>query len=98
MYVVGAQVVSALSSVRFIDFVKDRIFTPLNMTQTTYFVDEALRSGQSKRDMDALWTANTPVDGGTARRSYGWSRWRHIQRERFGTWHAAALSANRNKG
>jgi CubicO group peptidase (beta-lactamase class C family) len=35
MYVVGAQVVTALSGVRFIDFVKDRIFTPLNMTQTT---------------------------------------------------------------
>jgi CubicO group peptidase (beta-lactamase class C family) len=47
MYVVGAQVVTALSGVRFIDFVKDRIFTPLNMTQTTYLVHEALRSGQA---------------------------------------------------
>jgi len=52
MYVVGAQVVTALSGVRSIDFVKDRIFTPLNMTQTTYFVHEALRSGQASE----TWT------------------------------------------
>jgi len=52
MYMVGAQVVTALSGVRFIDFVKDRIFAPLNMTQTTYSVHEALGSGQASE----TWT------------------------------------------
>lgn len=52
MYVVGAQVVTTLPSVRFIDFVKDRIFTPLNMTQSTFLVHEALRSGQ----VSETWT------------------------------------------
>ena len=37
---------------RFIDFVKARIFTPLNMAQSTYFVEEALQSGQASE----TWT------------------------------------------
>jgi CubicO group peptidase (beta-lactamase class C family) len=53
MYTVGAQVVKALSGVGFIDFVKDRILAPLNMTQTTYSVHEALGSGQASE----TWTS-----------------------------------------
>jgi CubicO group peptidase (beta-lactamase class C family) len=53
MYAVGAQVVTALSGVRFIDFVKDRIFVPLNMTQTTYSIHEVLGSGQASE----TWTS-----------------------------------------
>jgi len=52
MYAVGSQVVRRLSGMRFIDFVKARIFTPLNMAQSTYFVEEALQSGQASE----TWT------------------------------------------
>ncbi|KAI0253805.1 beta-lactamase/transpeptidase-like protein [Lactifluus subvellereus] len=53
MYTVGAQVITALSGVHFTDFVKDRILKPLNMTQSTYSIDEAIQSGQASE----TWTS-----------------------------------------
>jgi CubicO group peptidase (beta-lactamase class C family) len=46
MYAVGAYVVSTLTSIRFADFVNNRIFKPLGMTSSTYSIDAALRTGR----------------------------------------------------
>ncbi|KAI0315536.1 beta-lactamase/transpeptidase-like protein [Amylostereum chailletii] len=46
MYAVGAHVVSKYTG-SFVDYATDRIFKALNMTQTTYFPDEALGSGKA---------------------------------------------------
>ncbi|KAI0303516.1 beta-lactamase/transpeptidase-like protein [Multifurca ochricompacta] len=52
MYIVGAQVITALSGVPYADFVKNRIFKPLNMTESTFNVDEAVRTGRASE----TWT------------------------------------------
>ncbi|KAH9048273.1 beta-lactamase/transpeptidase-like protein [Lactarius hengduanensis] len=52
MYMVGAHVVAVLSGKQFSEFVEDRIFKPLRMTQSTYSVDEAVQSGK----MSETWT------------------------------------------
>ncbi|KAI9461915.1 beta-lactamase/transpeptidase-like protein [Lactarius psammicola] len=52
MYVVGAHVITALSGVKFTEFVKDRILKPLKMTQSTYSIDEAVQSGKASE----TWT------------------------------------------
>ncbi|KAI9456694.1 beta-lactamase/transpeptidase-like protein [Lactarius psammicola] len=52
MYMVGAHVVTALSGIQFTEFVKDRIFKPLGMTQSTYSIDEAVQSGKASE----AWT------------------------------------------
>jgi CubicO group peptidase (beta-lactamase class C family) len=41
MYMVGANVVSTLAGIRFVDFVESRIFNPLGMGSSTYSIDEA---------------------------------------------------------
>ena len=52
MYMVGAHVITALSGVPFVEFVKDRILRPLRMTQSTYSVNEAIQSGKTSE----TWT------------------------------------------
>ncbi len=52
MYMVGAHVITTLSGVQFTEFVKDRILKPLEMTQSTYSIDEAVRSGKASE----TWT------------------------------------------
>ncbi|KAF8270680.1 beta-lactamase/transpeptidase-like protein [Lactarius quietus] len=62
MYMVGAHVITALSGVQFVEFVKDRILKPLRMTQSTYSVNEAIRSGKTSE----TWTnfgRLFPMDG-----------------------------------
>ena len=41
MYVAAAHIIAVYSAQPFRDFVKERIFNPLNMTSTTYSGDEA---------------------------------------------------------
>ncbi|KAI9446783.1 beta-lactamase/transpeptidase-like protein [Lactarius indigo] len=53
MYMVGTHVVTALSGIRFTEFVKDRILRPLGMTQSTYSIDEAVQSGKASE----TWTS-----------------------------------------
>ncbi|KAI9456693.1 beta-lactamase/transpeptidase-like protein [Lactarius psammicola] len=52
MYMVGAHVVTTLSGVQFTEFVKDRIFEPLKMAQSTYSIEEAVQSGKASE----TWT------------------------------------------
>ncbi|KAH9180217.1 beta-lactamase/transpeptidase-like protein [Lactarius sanguifluus] len=52
MYMVGAHVITTLSGKQFSEFVKDRIFKPLKMTQSTYSIDEAVQSGE----VSETWT------------------------------------------
>jgi CubicO group peptidase (beta-lactamase class C family) len=46
MYVVGAHIVSALTGIRYPDFVNSRIFKPLGMTSSTYSINAALKTGR----------------------------------------------------
>lgn len=46
MYAVGAHIVSALTGVRYPDFVHSRIFKPLGMTSSTYSINAALKTGR----------------------------------------------------
>jgi CubicO group peptidase (beta-lactamase class C family) len=46
MYIVGANVVTTLTGMRFADFVDLRIFKPLGMRSSTYSIDAALRTGR----------------------------------------------------
>jgi CubicO group peptidase (beta-lactamase class C family) len=46
MYAVGAHIVSALTGVRYPDFVYSRIFKPLGMTSSTYSINAALKTGR----------------------------------------------------
>ncbi|KAH9063778.1 beta-lactamase/transpeptidase-like protein [Lactarius deliciosus] len=50
MYTVGAHVITALSDIRFTKFVKDHIPRPLQMTESTYSIDEAGKGSET-------WTA-----------------------------------------
>ncbi|KAH9063769.1 beta-lactamase/transpeptidase-like protein [Lactarius deliciosus] len=52
MYMVGAHVITALSGKQFSEFVKDRILQPLRMSQSTYSIDKAVRSG----NVSETWT------------------------------------------
>lgn len=45
MYFLASYIVSTYSGSSFRDFVKNRIFDPLNMTSTTYHGDQAEASG-----------------------------------------------------
>ena len=45
MFFVGAHIISVYSGMPFRDFVHERIFTPLNMSSTTYHGQEAEESG-----------------------------------------------------
>jgi len=53
MYIVGSYVVSALSGMRFADFVSNRVFKPLRMNSSTYSIDEAVNSGR----FTSTWTS-----------------------------------------
>jgi CubicO group peptidase (beta-lactamase class C family) len=46
MYMVGANIVSTLTGIRFADFVDLRIFKPLGMSSSTYSIDAALGTGR----------------------------------------------------
>jgi CubicO group peptidase (beta-lactamase class C family) len=46
MYMIGSYVVSTLSGMRFVDFVRERIFKPLGMHSSTYSIDAAIQSGK----------------------------------------------------
>jgi CubicO group peptidase (beta-lactamase class C family) len=52
MYMVGAYIISKLSGMRFADFVKNRIFVPLDMNSSTYSIDAAIRTGR----FTSTWT------------------------------------------
>ena len=52
MYMVGAYIVSTLSGMRFADFVNKRIFKPLNMSSSTYFINAAISTGR----FTSTWT------------------------------------------
>ena len=45
MYVAASHIIAVYSAQPFRDFVKERIFDPLNMTSTTYLGQEAEESG-----------------------------------------------------
>ncbi|KAI0341218.1 beta-lactamase/transpeptidase-like protein [Trametopsis cervina] len=45
MYLVGARIVTKYADMDFIEFVRQRIFEPLNMSTSTYFAEPAKRSG-----------------------------------------------------
>ena len=53
MYMVGANVVSTLSGVRYVDFVNSRIFMPLGMGSSTYVIDAAIQTGK----FNGTWTS-----------------------------------------
>jgi CubicO group peptidase (beta-lactamase class C family) len=53
MYIVGSDVVSTLSGMRFVDFVTSRIFKPLGMGSSTYSIDEAIKTGK----FTGTWTS-----------------------------------------
>ncbi|KAI9452268.1 beta-lactamase/transpeptidase-like protein [Russula earlei] len=53
MYMVGSYVVSALSRMRYADFVSSRIFKPLGMGSWTYSTDAAIRTGR----FTGTWTS-----------------------------------------
>ena len=46
MYIVGSDVVSTFSGMRYVDFVTSRIFKPLGMGSSTYSIDAAIQSGR----------------------------------------------------
>jgi CubicO group peptidase (beta-lactamase class C family) len=52
MYMVGSYVVSALSGMRYADFVNNRIFKPLGMSSSTYSIDAAIHTGR----FTSTWT------------------------------------------
>ena len=51
MYALSSYIISHYTG-SYTSFVKDRIFTPLNMTSTTFSLSEAVRSGE----MTDAWT------------------------------------------
>ena len=53
MYGVGAHIVSALTGVRYPDFVDSRIFKPLGMSSSTYSANAALKTGR----LTNTWTS-----------------------------------------
>ena len=53
MYIIGSNVVSTLSGMRYVDFVNSRIFKPLGMNSSTYSIDTAVQSGK----FTGTWTS-----------------------------------------
>jgi CubicO group peptidase (beta-lactamase class C family) len=53
MYMLSSYIISHYTG-SYTSFVKERIFVPLNMSSTTFFLSEALRSGE----MTHSWTQN----------------------------------------
>ncbi|KAJ3550437.1 hypothetical protein NM688_g5077 [Phlebia brevispora] len=54
MYMLGVHIVETYSGTAYFSFIKERIFNPLNMTSTTYYMDSAIKSG----NMSHAFTAN----------------------------------------
>ncbi|KAI0776633.1 beta-lactamase/transpeptidase-like protein [Trametes elegans] len=54
MYVLGAHLIAKYSNTTYQDFVREHLFTPLNMSTTTYWPSEALASGK----LSDAWTKN----------------------------------------
>lgn len=54
MYILASHVVAFYSDMSFKDFVRRRIWEPLNMSSTTYDIDEALDSGL----LTQAWASN----------------------------------------
>ena len=50
---VGANIVSTLSGMRYVDFVDSRIFKPLGMSSSTYSIDAAIQTGK----FTGTWTS-----------------------------------------
>lgn len=53
MFMVGANVVSTLTGIRFTDFVNSRIFKPLGMSSSKYSIDAAVQTGR----VSDTWTS-----------------------------------------
>ena len=53
MYMLSSYIISHYAG-SYTSFIKERIFSPLNMSSTTFFLSEALRSGE----MTHSWTQN----------------------------------------
>lgn len=45
MYILASQIINKYSGTTFTSFVEGRIFKPLGMTSTTYFVEDAIQTG-----------------------------------------------------
>jgi CubicO group peptidase (beta-lactamase class C family) len=54
MYILGAHLISTYSGKRYTEFVKERIWDPLNMSYTTFSPTEACKDGL----LTQSWTAN----------------------------------------
>ncbi len=54
MYILTSHLISVYSGKPYIDFVKERIFTPLNMTTTTFSESEALQTGLLAHSFNAV--------------------------------------------
>lgn len=52
MYILGSHLISKYSGMPYTEYIKQRIFTPLNMTSTTYKPSEAAASGKATEN----WT------------------------------------------
>ncbi|OCH90085.1 beta-lactamase/transpeptidase-like protein [Obba rivulosa] len=52
MYIVGAHIVETYANTSYTSFVTQRIFTPLNMTSTTFWPEEAARNGKLSQSWD----------------------------------------------
>ena len=52
MYILGTHIVATFSGKTYQEFVKERIFEPLNMNATTYYGDHAVAAGQ----LSQSWT------------------------------------------
>lgn len=55
MYISSAHLISVYSGMRYVDFVKERIFTPLGMSSTTFSPTEAARDGDG---LTQVWSYN----------------------------------------
>ena len=63
MYILGSHLISKYSGMPYTSYINQRIFTPLNMTSTTYKPSEAAASGKATEN----WTGT-----GKGRRRIPW--------------------------
>lgn len=46
MYILGAHLISTYSGMPYADYIQERIWSPLNMSMTTFSPDKALQTGK----------------------------------------------------
>lgn len=52
MYMLGAHLISTFSGRRYVDFVRERVFSPLNMSSSTFDPTEAAEDGKETQCWD----------------------------------------------